>query len=108
MDYVEPIASEEGQKFIELAKKYLSADEVARINRYTMTGYAGARVLLAAIAKCGKDLTWACTNAELAKTKDLMTGVMAPISFADGSRFSNQKVQIMRADFKTLGFTPVK
>ncbi len=108
VDYVEPIASDEGQKFLELAKKHLSADEVARINRYTMTGYAGARVLLAAIEKCGKDLTWACTNAELAKTKDLKTGVMAPISFADGSRFSNQKVQIMQADFKTLSFKPVK
>lgn len=108
VDYVEPIASEDGQKFVELARKYLSADEVARVNRYTMTGYAGARVLLAAIEKCGKDLTWTCTNAELAKTKDLKTGVMAPISFADGSRFSNQKVQIMQADFKTLGFKPAK
>jgi len=108
VDYVEPIASEEGQRFVELAKKYLSAEEMGRVNRYTMTGYAGARVLLAAIEKCGKDLTWVCTNNELAKTKELATGIMAPISFEEGSRFSNQKVQIMQADFKDLAFKPVK
>lgn len=108
VDYVAPLAGEEGRKFTELAKKLLKPDEVARINRYTMTGYAGARVLLAAIEKCGKDLTWDCTNKELAATKDLKTGIMGPISFAEGSRFSNQAVQIMQADFKDLTFVPVK
>lgn len=108
VDYVDPFVSDEGRKFLELAKKHLTPDEVARVNRYTMTGYAGTRVLLAAIEKCGKDLTWACVNGELAKTRDLKTGVMAPISFADGSRFSNQKVQIMQADFGALDFKPVK
>jgi branched-chain amino acid transport system substrate-binding protein len=33
--------------------------------------------------------------------------VMAPISFGPGVRFSNQKLQIMRADFSTLSFKPV-
>jgi branched-chain amino acid transport system substrate-binding protein len=32
---------------------------------------------------------------------------MAPISFGRGVRFSNQKLQIMRADFSTLSFKPV-
>ena len=35
------------------------------------------------------------------------TGVMAPISFGPGVRFSNQKLQIMQADFATLSFKPV-
>lgn len=108
VDYVTPFGSEEGKAFYELAKKHLSAEEMARINRYTMTGYSGARVLLAAIEKCGKNLTWACTNKHLADTKNLDVKVMAPISFAKGSRFSNQAVQIMQADFATLSFKPVK
>lgn len=108
VDYVVPEGGEAGQAFTELAKKHLSEEEVARMNRYTMTGYAGARVLLAAIEKCGQDLTWACTNAELAKTQGLETGIMAPIGFAEGSRFSDQDVQIMQADFETLSFSPVE
>lgn len=107
VDYVEPLASEAGEAFMELARTHLSAEEVARINRYTMTGYAGTRVLLAAIERCGDDLTWDCTNRELAATQGLETGVMGPISFEEGSRFSNQAVQIMKADHGNLTFVPV-
>jgi branched-chain amino acid transport system substrate-binding protein len=35
------------------------------------------------------------------------TGVMAPISFGPGVRFSNQKLQIMQSEFSTLSFKPV-
>jgi branched-chain amino acid transport system substrate-binding protein len=77
------------------------------INRYTMTGYAAAKVLLGAIERCSKEPTWACTIAELEKTKNLGTGIMAPISFGPGVRFSNQKLQIMQAEFSTLSFKPV-
>lgn len=108
VDYVEPLASPAGQAFMELAKKHLGQAEIGKINRYTMTGYAGTRTLLAAIEACGKALSWACVNGELAKTKNLETGVMAPITFTEGSRFSNQKVQIMQADFGNLTFKPVQ
>lgn len=37
----------------------------------------------------------------------LEPGVMGPISFEEGSRFSNQAVQIMKADYETLTFVPV-
>ena len=72
-----------------------------------MAGYGAARTLFAAIGRCGKDVSWACTIAELEKTKNLDTGVMAPISFGPGVRFSNQKLQIMQAEFSTLSFKPV-
>ena len=49
----------------------------------------------------------ACTITELEKTKNLQTGIMAPISFGTGVRFSNQKLQIMQAEFSTLSFKPV-
>ena len=107
VDYVEPFAGEAGKAFLEKAKPLVSEAEFKGINRYTMTGYAAAKVLIAAIERCGKQPTWACTITELEKTKNVETGVMAPISFGPGVRFSNQKLQIMRADFSTLSFKPV-
>jgi branched-chain amino acid transport system substrate-binding protein len=107
VDYVEPFAGEAGKAFLEKAKPLVSEAEFKGINRYTMTGYAAAKVLIAAIERCGKQPTWACTISELEKTKNVETGVMAPISFGPGARFSNQKLQIMQADFPTLSFKPV-
>ena len=107
VDYVEPFAGPAGKAFLEKAKPLLQEAEFKGINRYTMAGYGAARTLFAAIGRCGKDVSWACTIAELEKTKSLDTGVMAPISFGPGVRFSNQKLQIMQAEFSTLSFKPV-
>lgn len=108
VDYVEPFAGEAGKAFLEKARPLVSEAEFKGINRYTMTGYAAAKVLIAAIERCGKQPTWACTISELEKTKNVETGVMAPVSFGPGVRFSNQKLQIMQADAATLSFKPVK
>ncbi|MEH2588976.1 ABC transporter substrate-binding protein [Bradyrhizobium sp. AZCC 1721] len=107
VDYVEPFASAAGKAFLEKAKPLVSENEFKGINRYTMTGYAAAKLLIAAIERCGKQPTWTCTIAELEKTKNVETGVMAPISFGPGVRFSNQKLQIMQTDTATLSFKPV-
>jgi branched-chain amino acid transport system substrate-binding protein len=58
--------------------------------------------------RCGKNLNWVCTIAELEKTKNFESGVMGPISFGPGVRFSSQAVRIMRADYGTLSFKPVQ
>ncbi len=108
VDYVEPFGSPAGQAFMEKAKPLVSEAEFKGINRYTMAGYAGARVLIEAIKRCGRELTWACTNAEMARTKDLETGVMAPIGFGPNSRFTDSRLQIMQADFATLSYKPVQ
>lgn len=107
VDYVEPFAGPAGKAFLEKAKPLLQDAEFKGINRYTMAGYGAAKTLFGAIGRCGKDVSWACTIAELEKTKDLETGVMAPISFGPGVRFSNQKLQIMQAEYSTLSFKPV-
>ena len=107
VDYVEPFAGPAGKAFLEKAKPLLQEAEFKGINRYTMAGYGAARTLFGAIGRCGKDVSWACTIAELEKTKNLETGVMAPISFGPGVRFSNQKLQIMQSEFSTLSFKPV-
>ena len=108
VDYVTPIKSEEGQKFLELAGKYLSEDEVKRVNRYTMTGYSSTKALIAAMTSCADDLTWKCTIAALSSDAPVESGVMAPVKFGDGVRFSNSPVTIMRADFETLSYEPVE
>jgi branched-chain amino acid transport system substrate-binding protein len=43
----------------------------------------------------------------LEKTSNVETGVMGPISFGPGVRFSNQKLKIMQAAFSSLSFKPV-
>jgi len=108
VDYVAPLKSDAGRNFIELARKYLSEKEVARINRYTLTGYASTRALIGAMKACESELTWACTIKALENNPPVETGVLAPLDFPAGKRFSNQKVRIMRADFGTLSFEPVE
>ncbi len=106
VDYVEPLAGPAGKAFLEKAKALLPENEFKAINRYTESGYAAGRVLVEAIRRCGKDVTRDCAISEMEKTKNLDTGVMAPISFGPGVRFSSQKVQIMQADFGTLSYKP--
>ena len=106
VDYVEPLAGPKGMAFIEKAKALLPENEVRTINRYTEAGYAAGRLLVEAIRGCGKDVTRDCVIGQLEKTQNLETGVMAPISFGPGKRFSGQKVQIMQADFATLSYRP--
>lgn len=108
VDYVAPIQSDAGKAFVELAKKYLSEEEVARVNRYTMTGYASTKTLIEAMKGCAEDLTWKCTIEKLQTNPPVETGVMAPIGFGADNRFSNSPVTIMRAHYDTLSYTPVE
>lgn len=108
VDYVDPDNSETIAAFSERAKKLVSEAEVKAMNRYTLAGYASTKLLIEAMRRCGKNLTWACTIAEVEKTKNFESGVMGPISFGPGVRFSSQTVRIMRADYGTLSFKPVK
>lgn len=98
VDYVYLEASPEGKAFTEKLAKYLSAEEMPKVNRYTYTGYASTRALFDAIGRCGKALTWDCTNAELAKVKNLETGVMAPITFTPTNHLAAPKLFLLKAD----------
>lgn len=98
VDYVHLEGSAQGKAFTEKLGKYLSAEEMARVNRYTYTGYASTRALFDAMGRCGKALTWDCTNAELAKVKNLDTGVMTPISFSATNHLAAPKLFLLKAD----------
>ena len=95
-------------RFEENAKKYLSADEIAGINRYSYITYAGVKVLAKAMAGCGKALTRECTVAELRKIKNFETGgLTAPISFDNAQQLSGRELKIYQLDPKAGTFKTV-
>jgi ABC-type branched-subunit amino acid transport system substrate-binding protein len=104
-DYVPVLSDLTAQQFLERTRKYISADEQKQINRYTLTSYAAARAMLAAMEKCGKNLTRACTVAELKKTKNLdVGGIMAPISFDNPKQLSGTAIKLYQLDAKNGSF----
>jgi branched-chain amino acid transport system substrate-binding protein len=107
-DYVAPEGSPQSRAFYARAGKFLSEDDLKRVNRYTPVGYAGTKVLIEAMRRCGKTLTWACTIKEMDATKGMETAVMAPLSFTPTNHFSRQKVNLMKANPKTLEFDPLQ
>ncbi|MBI4968065.1 MAG: ABC transporter substrate-binding protein [Rhodospirillales bacterium] len=108
VDYVEAEDSAAYKAFLEKAKTLVGEAEIKAINRYTIASYVSTRVLIEAMRRCGKALTWECTIAEIEKTENFKTGLMGPVNFGKGVRFSSQAVRIMRADFATLSYKPVE
>lgn len=108
IDYVAAEGSPQSRAFYARATKHLSEDELKKVNRYTPVGYAGTKVLLEAMKRCGKALTWACTVKEMDGTKNFETFVMAPLSFSPANHFSRQTLQLMKANPKTLEFEPLQ
>jgi ABC-type branched-subunit amino acid transport system substrate-binding protein len=98
VDYVYLESSPQGKAFTEKLAKYLTPEEMPKVNRYSYTGYASTRALFDAMSRCGKALTWDCTNAELAKVKNLDTGVMTPISFSATNHLAAPKLFLLKAD----------
>ena len=78
------------------------------MNRYTYTGYSATRALFDAMGRCGKALTWDCTNAELAKVKNLESGAMSPISFSPTNHLAAPKLFLLKADPATSTYKLVE
>ncbi len=108
VDYVYLESSPQGKAFTEKLAKFLSAEELPKVNRYTYTGYAAARALIDAMGRCGKALTWDCTNAELAKVNNLDTGVMTPISFSATNHLAAPKLFLLKADPASVTYKSVQ
>jgi branched-chain amino acid transport system substrate-binding protein len=110
-DTVASVSEPAGQAFIETAKKYISSKELEGITRDSFTGYAAASVLIDALRRAGHDLTADGAVAALEETSDLKIGVMGPISFGKGVRFSNQQVRVLMNDYgesKFVALTPYR
>ena len=107
-DYVPPLTdlTVPGMaKFMGLAQKYLSADELKMLNRYSITAYVGALLMEDAIRRCGKALTRACVVEKLETTKNFGTdGLASPISFSPTVRHSPSSVLVLKSDAKASKF----
>lgn len=106
-DYVVTEDTEEGKAFLAKLRQYLTAEELAKVNRFTFTGYIGAIVLFEAMKNCGADLTRECTIARLNEMKGFETGISSPISFSPDNHFSMLELLLMKGDTATKTFVSV-
>jgi branched-chain amino acid transport system substrate-binding protein len=108
VDYVYLESSSQGKAFTDKLGRYLTAEEMPRVNRYSYTGYAATRALFEAMGKCGKALTWDCTNTELTNVRNLDTGVMTPVSFSATNHLAAPKLFLLKADPASVTYKPVQ
>lgn len=95
--------------FMEKARKYVSEEELAAINRYTYITYVGLHALAEGMKRCGQELTRACTIEQLRGLKDFDTqGVSAPISFDNDRQLSGTALKIYQLDAKEKTFTTLQ
>lgn len=104
-DYMADLSDPEAAPFVEAAKKFLTADEMKKVNRYTMASYSGASVLIQSIRSCEKDLTRDCVIAQLESGRKFsVNGATAPFSFSPTKHFSDSPVSVMVSDTKNARF----
>ncbi len=107
-DYMADLSDADAAPFVEAAKKYLSADEMKKVNRYTMSAYSGASVLIQSMRACEKDLTRDCVVRQLESgRKFAVNGATAPFAFSPAKHFSDSSVRILKNDFKNARFVRV-
>jgi branched-chain amino acid transport system substrate-binding protein len=99
-DYVS-LTGPANDKFVEMAKQFVSEEELKDISRYTYASFIGLTSMAAAMEKCGKELTRACTIEQLHKLKDFDTlGLSAPVSFDNPTQHSGTAVGVYQYNVK--------
>lgn len=107
-DYVLTLAEEQAEPFKELSRKYLDPADIKDVNRYSMTAYAGARLIIGAMRECEANLTRECVITELESGKEFDVGTpMPPVSFSPDARLSKAPVRVLRSDVAGDRFIPV-
>lgn len=108
VDYTATLGEDSAKDFMKLAQKYLSADELKKLNRYSMTSYAGMTLVAQALRQCEKTLTRNCVIGQLESGKVFnVGGIMAPISFTKERRLSGATPRLFRSDAKSASFIPL-
>lgn len=104
-DYMADLSDPEAAPFVAAAKKFLTADEMKKVNRYTMASYSGASILIQSIRSCEKDLTRDCVIAQLESGRKFsVNGATAPFGFSPTKHFSDSPVSVMVSDTKNARF----
>ncbi|MGQ3073109.1 MAG: ABC transporter substrate-binding protein [Ferrovibrionaceae bacterium] len=107
-DYVGEFSDPAGQAFMAKAKKYLTADELTKLNRYSLTGYVGIMLMADAIKRCGQEVSRACVIAKLETTKDVQTnGLTSPINLSADNHVAELKLSYTIADFAKKEWVPL-
>ncbi|MEH6477325.1 MAG: ABC transporter substrate-binding protein [Sneathiella sp.] len=98
-DYVAPLGTKETQNFETLAAKYLKPEEIAGLNRYTVTAYVATRVMIEAANRCGQNVTRACVIAQLNSGSEFDTnGITLPVKFSNTDHVSATAVRVLAID----------
>ncbi|MDB5730340.1 MAG: hypothetical protein JWQ03_235 [Variovorax sp.] len=88
-----------GVALMTLAKKYLSADDYANFNRYTVSGYVGTKVFAEGVRRCGANVTRTCVIAQLDKLHDFKVGGLSgPISFDNPKGQAVMPIKLFQTD----------
>lgn len=104
-DYMADLSDAEAAPFVKTAKKYLSAEEMKKVNRYTMAAYSGASILIQSMRSCEKDLTRDCVIGQLESSRKFtVNGATSPFGFSPTKHFSDSPVRIMQSDTKNSRF----
>ncbi len=107
-DYVGDFSDAAGAAFLAKARSYLPPGEISRLNRYSLTSYAGILLLADAIRRCGQDVTRACVITRLEQTKDFdPAGITSPLSFSPERHISDLTLRYTIADFATKTWLPL-
>lgn len=90
-----------GQKLMEKAKQFLSADDFANFNRYTVSGYVGTMVLAEGIRRCGANVTRTCVVDQLNKLRNFDTGgLTGPVSLDNPKGQAVLPIKLFQTDPK--------
>lgn len=106
-DFVPSMTDPKLENFHALAKAHLSAEDQARVNRYSVTGYATMKAFIEAMKRCGRDLSRACALAELNKLTDFDTGVMGKITWTPETHLAPVAGAPLVIDAKAGQFVPL-
>lgn len=91
-----------GTALMEVAKKYLSADDYANFNRYTVSGYVGTKVFAEGVRRCGANVTRVCVVNELGKLHNFSTGGLSgPVSFDNPKGQAVLPIKLFQTDPKS-------
>lgn len=91
-----------GLALMEKAKKYLSADDYANFNRYTVSGYVGTLVFAEGVRRCGANVTRVCVVNELNKLRNFSTGGLSgPVSFDNPKAQAVLPIKLFQTDPKS-------
>lgn len=107
-DYYASNYDDAGKALMKLASQYLSSEELANFNRYTVSGYVGTKVLAEGIRRCGQKVTRECVIQSLNGLQGFSVGGLSgPISLNNPKGQAVLPVKIYAADAKSESMAPL-